>query len=95
MPSALMKQRPIDLRKMISAETLQSMITTAVKNCGSDCELFVGVFVERTALDENWDIRGIRFGRADRNRCTEALAIIVEHFQQAFGLSAQEESADD
>jgi hypothetical protein len=89
----LMRQPPTDRRKMISAEALQSMITAAVKACDPDCEQFVGIYVERTALksglDANWDIRGIKFGRADRDKCAKALEIIVAHFQEALGLSTE------
>jgi hypothetical protein len=94
----MMKQPPMDARKMISAEILQSMITAAVKACDPDCEPFVGICVERTALKSgpnvNWDIRGIKFGRADRDKCAKALEIIVAHFQEAFGLATEPTSAE-
>jgi hypothetical protein len=74
----------------ISRKTLQSAITEAVKKSDPGCQLFVGVIVERTTpksrFDANWEIKGIKFGKANRDKCSQALATIVERMQREFGL---------
>ena len=80
--------RPTDNRKLISREEMQAAITGAVKKADPDCEAFVGVIVERrkrsSLAEANWAIRGIKFGRADRNKAGEAVNRIVERMQRDF-----------
>jgi hypothetical protein len=51
----------------------------------------MGVFVEKTTAksktDANWTVKGIKYGKADREKCTKALATIVESMQREFNLS--------
>jgi hypothetical protein len=81
--------RPLDNRKPISREEMQAAITRAVKKADPDCEPFVGVIVEQTKrsslLEANW-ARGIKFGRADRNKASDAVNRIVERMQCDFNL---------
>jgi hypothetical protein len=83
--------RPLDNRKPISREEMQAAITGAVKKADPDCEPFVGVIVEWTKrgslLEANWAIRGIKFGRADRNKAGDAVNRIVERMKCDFNLS--------
>jgi hypothetical protein len=78
-------------RNPISREALQEAITEAVKNADPGCEAFVGVIVERTKPksreEANWGIRGIKFGKADRNKVIEVVAAAVEKMQREFVLS--------
>jgi hypothetical protein len=39
-------------------------------------------------LDADWAIKGVRFGKADRDNCSLALATIVERMQREFSLAA-------
>ena len=68
---------------------MQSAITEAVRN--ADRETFAGVIVQRETpkehFDVNWAIRGVRFGRADRERSAQALATIVERMQRELRLA--------
>jgi hypothetical protein len=83
--------RPLDNRKRISREEMQAAIAGAVKKADPDCEPFVGVIAERTKrssiLEANWAMRGIKFGRADRNKASDAVNRIVERMQCDFNLS--------
>jgi hypothetical protein len=83
--------RSLDNRKPISREEIQAAITKAVKKADRDCEPFVGVIVERTKrsslLEANWAIKGIKFGRADRNKAGDAVNRIVQRMQCDFNLS--------
>jgi hypothetical protein len=80
-----------DDRSLIGSETLQSAITNAVKKAEPACEAFVGVIVERTTpksrFDANWALRGVKFGRADREKANKAVTTIVERMQRDFRLS--------
>ncbi len=77
-------------RTPIEPEKLEKAISNAVKKGGPGCENFVGVIVQRTTpksrFDANWALRGVRFGRANRENADKAISIIVERMQQEFKL---------
>ena len=79
-----------DDRSSVSRDRLQLAITEAVKKADPDCESFIGVIVQRetpeASLDANWAIRGVRFGKADRDKSSKALAAIVGRMQREFAL---------
>jgi hypothetical protein len=83
--------KPTFDRSPIASETLQSAITDAVKKAEPACEAFVGVIVEPTTpkshFDANWALKGIKFGRSDREKANEAVMSIVERMQRQFRLS--------
>jgi len=78
-----------DSRISKTAEELELAITEAVK-AAPGCEAFVGVIIQRITpkarLDVNWELRGTRFGQADRKIAREALTPIVEQMQREFRL---------
>jgi hypothetical protein len=78
-------------RGLIASTNLEAAITEAVRKEGLGCEAFVGVIVQQTKpksrFDANWAVRGVKFGRADRDKAHDALAIIVERMQREFRLS--------
>lgn len=78
-----------DLRVSISAAELKSAIGQALK-AAPGCENFIGVFVRpkkpESDPDPNWEVRGLRFGNADREAVNEALATVVGRLQQEFQL---------
>jgi hypothetical protein len=78
-------------REFVSSTILQLAITEAVRTFDPSCELFVGVFIERATTksrsDANWAIKGIKFGKANRDKCVQAVATIVERMQLEFNLS--------
>jgi hypothetical protein len=78
-------------REFVSSTILQLAITEAVRTFDPSCELFMGVFVERarakSSSGANWAIKGIKFGKADRDKCVQAVATIVERMQLEFDLS--------
>jgi hypothetical protein len=83
--------KSVDNRSWVSRESLQSAITKAVKKAEPGCEAFAGVVIKRetpkSRSDANWAIRGVRFGRADRDKSSQALATIVERAQRYFSLA--------
>jgi hypothetical protein len=78
-------------RRLVTPPTLETAIADAVKKGVPGCEMFVGVIVERTKpksrFDANWALRGVKFGRADREKANLAISTIVERMQREFGLS--------
>jgi hypothetical protein len=78
-------------RHLIGAQTLETAISEAVKRGVPECEDFVGVIVQRTTpqsrFDPNWVLRGVKFGKADREKANEALTAIVDRMQREFRLS--------
>lgn len=69
---------------------LELTIAEAVKATPS-CEAFVGVVVRqmtpKSRLDANWELRGIKFGKADRKIANQTLATVIERMQRQFRLT--------
>jgi hypothetical protein len=84
-------RKSVNDRQSISRTDLQSAIANAVKQSDPDCKAFIDVIVEYTTpksrLDANWVIKGIRFGKSDRQKAHHAIALIVEQLQRQFSLS--------
>jgi hypothetical protein len=87
----LPEEKSSDDRSSVSRDRLQSAITEAVKKADPDCEGFVGVIVQRESpkgrLDANWAVKGVKFGKADGDKSSKALATIVERMQREFVLA--------
>jgi hypothetical protein len=83
--------KSVDNRQSISRTDLQSAITDAVKQSDPDCEAFIDVIIEhaepKSKFDANWALRGIKFGRSDRGKAAQAIAVIVARMQREFRLS--------
>lgn len=75
-------------RARVQCASLEVAIATAVKRSDPSCEFFGGVIVElsipRSIDDTNWDVRGVRFGKAARQNCNAALSVIVERLKREF-----------
>jgi hypothetical protein len=85
-----------DDRVSRSCADLESAITEKVK-AAPDCEAFVGVLImperPKSRFDANWSIRGVKFGRADRDKSNKVLANIVERMQREVRLSEDSSAA--
>jgi hypothetical protein len=85
-----LRSRPT-LREPIEPKALELAITSAVKKFAPTCEAFVGVIVEQSAPgspeDANWKVKGIKFGRAEREACNVALSVVVERLKREFELA--------
>jgi hypothetical protein len=90
MPAAAPKKksRRKDGRVLATIPDLELAITEAVKQAAPECETFVGVVLQkmkpRSRRDANWQLRGIKFGQADRKIASEALAGTIERMQRGF-----------
>jgi hypothetical protein len=78
-------------RTPIASANLEAAITEAIRQRAPGCESVVGVIVQQTRpksrFDANWVVRGVKFGRADREKVNEAIAGIVEAMQREYILS--------
>ncbi len=78
-------------RQPIARADLERAIAEVVKATGEDCEAFVGVVVERVsaaspAAVTNWIVKGVKYGKSNREACDAALAACVAEKQREFGL---------
>jgi hypothetical protein len=77
-------------RSPIAPANLESAITEAVRKEAPGCEALVGVIVQpikpKSRFDANWVVRGVKFGRTDREKASEAIAVVVERMQREFKL---------
>jgi hypothetical protein len=75
----------------MTSPEIELAIAEAVKKTAPGCEDFIGVVIRQTTpksrLDVNWELRGIRFGKADREMVNEAVASVVERMQRQFRLT--------
>jgi hypothetical protein len=88
---SLVMSRLSSSRVAIKCAVLEAAIATAVKRSNPSCEPFIGVFVERSAAkssdEANWAVKGIKFGRAEREPCNAVLSVIVERLKREFEIS--------
>jgi hypothetical protein len=78
-------------RKPTTIVELERALADAVRGSHPECEAFVAVFVERVVPPwpdaANWVVKGVKYGKADRNRCGSVLSDLVAERQQEFELS--------
>jgi len=78
-------------RASIDRKALEAAIAADVKTSDPSCEGFAGVVLERssavTSENANWAIKGIRFGRAARDKCATAIVSVVERMQRQYEVS--------
>ena len=84
-------ERSLAHREQINSAALETAIATAVKSSDPRCEAFISVFLERATpksrADTNWTLKGIKFGKAERESCNAALSVIVERLKREFEIS--------
>ena len=88
-PKSQDQSRPA--RKAMTAAEMERALAEAVRASAPECEAFVAVFVERVVPPwpdaANWAVKGVRFGKADRERCGGALSDLVAARQQEADLT--------
>ncbi len=88
---SLTLNRISSFREPVKCAILETAITNAVKRSNRNCEPFVGVFVERRAPkspdEPNWAVKGVKFGRAEREQCNAVLSVIIERLKREFEIS--------
>jgi hypothetical protein len=86
--AALKKSRRRGGRVSATIPELELAITEAVKKAGPECDGFIGVVLQQTApksrLDVNWQLRGVKFGTANRTIASKALTTIIERMDREY-----------
>jgi hypothetical protein len=84
------RKRPRKTREPITRAELEQTLAAAIRH-DSECEAFVGVVIGRVVParsgEANWVVRGVRYGKADRDRCAAALSRRVTEAQQVYELA--------
>ena len=79
-----------ETRQPIMRSELEHTIADIVKG-RADCDQFVGVIIERVTPEasggNNWVLKGIKYGNADRATCDAALSACVVQKALQFDLS--------
>jgi len=80
-----------DHRAQITPAELELTIAEAIRKTAPGCGSFVGVIVHhkkpKQYRDPNWGVRGVKFGKADRQVVEETLARTVKQLQKEFRLT--------
>jgi cold shock CspA family protein len=79
-------------RTPITQAELETALAKAVRAHDAQCEGLIGIIVERVSpaspVGANWAVKGVKYGKAERDRCDAALSICVEEMQRQFEVSA-------
>ncbi|WKA30578.1 cold shock domain-containing protein [Bradyrhizobium roseum] len=79
------------VRKPIARVELEQSLADAVRSVAPECQALVGVIIERVVSKapdgSNWAVKGVRYGRADRDRCEAALGVCLREKQLEYVLS--------
>jgi CspA family cold shock protein len=83
--------RPTGKRAPISRAALELAIAEIVREDDPECNGLVGIIVERVVPrvpdGANWVVKGIRYGKVERDRCSAAISRCVEEAQHEFEIS--------
>jgi cold shock CspA family protein len=78
-------------RTLITRAALEVAIAEAVRGSGPECEGLIGIFVEQVVPilpgAANWAVKGVKYGKAERNRCSAAISNFVNERQSEFEVS--------
>jgi cold shock CspA family protein len=78
-------------RKPITQDALETALAEAVRAHDAKCKGLVGIIVERVSPaspgETNWSVKGVKYGKAERDRCDVALSVCVEEMQREFEIS--------
>jgi cold shock CspA family protein len=78
-------------RTQITQAALEAALAKAVRAHDAQCAGLVGIIVERASpaspSGTNWAVKGVKYGKAERDRCNAALSICVEEMQREFEVS--------
>lgn len=88
-------EKPDKLVRMpIARADLEQLLADAVRSVAPDCQAFVGVIIERVVPqapgEANWAVKGVRYGKADRDRCEAALGMSLREKQLEYVLSDEQ-----
>ena len=78
-------------RKPITQAALETALADAVLARDAQCDGLIGIIVERVSpaspTATNWAVKGVKYGKAERDRCDVALSACVEEMRREFEVS--------
>jgi CspA family cold shock protein len=78
-------------RTWIARTALESALAETVRGSDSRCEGLIEIMVERIAPaprdGANWAVKGVKYGKAEREPCSAAISKFVEESQSEFEVS--------
>jgi hypothetical protein len=85
------KEQPARKRRSIARAALELAILDAVRQSDPQCKALIAVIIERVVPKSpqgaNWAVKGVKYGRAERDRCSGAISRYVEAVQRDFDIS--------
>ncbi len=78
-------------RTWIARAALESALAETVRESDSRCEGLIEIIVERVVPGSpdgaNWAVKGVKYGKAEREPCSAAISKFVEESQSEFEVS--------
>jgi hypothetical protein len=78
-------------RTWIARAALESALAETVRGSDSRCEDLIEIIVERVVPGSpdgaNWAVKGVKYGKAEREPCSAAISKFVEESQSEFEVS--------
>jgi hypothetical protein len=77
-------------RTPIPRAALELALADRIRASDQQCEGFLKIFVERVATSPggaNWAVKGVKYGKAVRDKCNVAIIRYVEESQLEFEIS--------
>jgi len=85
------KGDPVTKRAQISRAALETAITKVVRSSDPQCSCFVGIIVARkvpaSRIAANWNVKGIKYGKARRDLCDATISVIIDPMQLELDIS--------
>jgi hypothetical protein len=84
-------EEPIKKRTWIARAALESALAENVRGSDPRCEGLIEIIVERVVPvspdGANWAVKGVKYGKAEREVCSTAISKVVEEGQREFEVS--------
>jgi hypothetical protein len=85
------EKQPTATRSPMTRAALELAIADAVRSFAPECSGLIGVIVERVVPGSpgaaNWTLKGVKYGKAPRDRCRAAISAVVADGQRDFEIS--------
>jgi cold shock CspA family protein len=84
-------EQPTKKRTWIARAALESALAENVRGSDPQCEGLIEIIVERVVPvspdGANWAVKGVKYGKAEREACSAAISKVVEEGQRDFEVS--------
>jgi hypothetical protein len=78
-------------RTKISRAALEQVIAERIRASDKKCEGFLQIFIERVVPTSqgsaNWALKGVKYGKAERDKCSAVITQCIDESQLEFEIS--------